>query len=263
MRGVLHLHTVYSDGEFTLPALKDICRSANCAFACVTDHAESFDQEKLQKYIEECQALSDAKFCFIAGLEFECEQRMHVLGYGVAALAGTQDPQQVIHHIAKHGGISVIAHPKDAFFPWIEKFSQLPDGIEAWNTKYDGRYAPRPSTFALISRLQLRKPELRAFYGQDLHWRKQFRGLYVDAACATPEPKPVLAALAAGRFHGVVGGVELPASGSLAARALRRFERVHWRSEQFRRLAKGLKDLAARCGFGIPASIKTQLRRFF
>jgi hypothetical protein len=31
-------------------------------------------------------------------------------------------------------------------------------GIETWNSKYDGRYAPRSGTFALLQRLRQRAP---------------------------------------------------------------------------------------------------------
>src|SRR5262249_2878632 len=162
----------------------------------VTDHAEAFDQAKRDEYVAECARLSDERFRFIAGLEYGCRDRMHVLGYGVTDLLATIEPEEVIGEIARRGGVSVIAHPTDSPFPWIEGRSVLPAGIEAWNTKYDGRYAPRPRTFALLRRLQQQAPGLLAFYGQDLHWRNQFRGLYTVVRCAAPVREEVLAALA-------------------------------------------------------------------
>ncbi|HEX8723195.1 MAG TPA: PHP domain-containing protein, partial [Pyrinomonadaceae bacterium] len=176
-RAVFHCHSTYSDGECTLAELRELFVAEGVDFACMTDHAEFFDGERLRAYREECDALSDDAFRFVAGLEYECERRMHVLGYGVTTLAGTTDPQEVIRHIEAAGGVSVIAHPMDSMFDWIETFDALPDGVEAWNSKYDGRYAPRAGTFRLIGRLRARKPGLRAFYGTDLHWRHQYRGL--------------------------------------------------------------------------------------
>ena len=58
-------------------------RAAGCPFACVTDHAEAFDDVRLEAYRRECDEQSDERFRFIAGLEYGCEGRMHVLGYGV------------------------------------------------------------------------------------------------------------------------------------------------------------------------------------
>src|SRR5262249_48328702 len=157
--------------------LRRVYSALGCRFVCMTDHAEAFDAAKLSDYVAECARLSDDQFQFIAGLEFNCDRRMHVLGFGVTGLVETTDPQRVIRHIKQTGGLAVISHPMDSAFEWIETFDELPDGIETWNSKYDGRYAPRPQTFALLGRLQQRAPRMRAFYGQDLHWKRQHRGL--------------------------------------------------------------------------------------
>jgi predicted metal-dependent phosphoesterase TrpH len=183
----MHVHSTYSDGEFTLSELRHIFLDEGCAFVCMADHAEYFDAASVQEYIRECESLSDDKMRFIAGLEYECERRMHILGYGATKLTTSTEPCEVIRHIEEQGAFSVIAHPRDDFFPWIETFQTLPDAIETWNSKYDGRYAPRPGTFALVTRLQGRKPQLWAAYGQDLHWKKQFRGLFVQIECATAD----------------------------------------------------------------------------
>src|SRR6185503_2513711 len=154
LKVAIHCHSTYSDGEFTLAQLRDVFRAQGYDGVCMTDHAEWFDQTSIQKYVNECTELSDDEFCFVPGLEFECERRMHILGYGVTALVDFADPQQVIRHIEKHDGISVIAHPGDSMFDWIETFDVLPSGIEAWNSKYDGPLAPRSRTFQLLNRLQ-------------------------------------------------------------------------------------------------------------
>ncbi len=262
-QGALHVHSTYSDGEYTLSELRDVFLASGCAFACVTDHAEAFDAGKLAAYRAECERLSDARFRFIAGLEYECRERMHVLGYGVTELLGTVDPEEVIAAIAARGGLPVIAHPRDAHFPWIESFAVLPGGIEAWNSKYDGRYAPRPRTFALVGRLRRRRPDLLALYGQDLHWRNQYRGLYTVVGCAAPEREEVLSALARGDFHGRKGRLELPSSGELPPGLLRRFGALNRLSGSAWRVLKGVKKLLDRCGARVPAGLKSRLRRMF
>ena len=134
--GVLHIHSTYSDGELTLAQLRRVFETAGCRFACVTDHAEAFDDVRLEAYRRECDEQSDERFRFIAGLEYGCEGRMHVLGYGVTTPIGSTDPQEVIRAIDAMGGVSVVAHPKGTMFPVIEAFEQLPQGIEVWNSKY-------------------------------------------------------------------------------------------------------------------------------
>jgi len=229
----------------------------------MTDHAESFDEHSLAAYMEECRALSDAKFRFIHGLEYECEQRMHILGYGAEKLASTQDPQAVIQHIGAQNAISVIAHPKDTFFPWIETFESLPAGIETWNSKYDSRYAPRPGTFALLRRLQQRKPGMLAFYGQDLHWKRQFHELFIELNCESNDAAQVLGALRRGEYSGVKGDLSLASSGNLPESLLAEFAKQHRKSDRMRNIFKSGKKALDRLGIKVPASVKAKLRGLF
>ncbi len=263
LKGAIHIHSTYSDGEFTLPELRALFIAEGCSFVCMTDHAEWFDQRSLGAYLAECAALSDDKFRFVHGLEYECEQRMHILGYGADKLASTKDPQQVIRHIDAQNAVSVIAHPKDSFFAWIETFETLPAGIETWNSKYDSRYAPRPGTFALLLRLQQCKPEMLAFYGQDLHWKKQFHGLFVQLTCESNEPAEILNALRRGEYSGVKDDMSLPSSGKLSADLLAEFERQHRKSDRMRNVFKSGKKALGRMGIKVPASVKAKLRGIF
>lgn len=263
LKGALHVHSTYSDGDFSLAELREVFRADGCRFVCMTDHAEAFDASKLKAYQEECRALSSDEFLFVAGLEYECERRMHILGYGAQRLANSKSPQTVIRDIEDQGAIPVIAHPKDEFFPWIEEFEVLPQGIEAWNSKYDGRYAPRPQTFALLERLRARKPDLHAFYGLDLHWRKQYRGLFVELSGGMPKAEDILSALAAGAYVARKAGLQLPSSGVMPADLLAEFSEVQKKSHRMRGVIKDGKKVLDRLGIQVPASLKAQLRRIF
>jgi len=263
LKGALHIHSTYSDGEFTLAELRQIFLAEGCSFVCMTDHAEYFDEARLQVYSEECGSLSDDKLRFVVGLEYECEKRMHILGYGANALARSKDPQSVIRDIDAQGAVSVIAHPKDEFFPWIESFETLPRGIETWNSKYDGRYAPRPDTFALLRKLVERGANMHAFYGQDLHWKKQFRGLFVELECESLQPAGVIRALVEGKFSGQKNDLKLPSSGILPEGLLAQFGRAHDKSHRMWRRLKDGKKALDEAGIKVPESIKAQLRRIF
>lgn len=260
-KGALHIHSTYSDGEFTLAELREVFLAAGCDFACVTDHVEYFDAEKVREYAEECAALSDERFCLIAGLEYSCLGRIHILGYGFTALLDTIEPEEVIQRIGAGGGIAVIAHPRDAAFEWIETFRVSPDGIETWNSKYDGRYAPRPGTFQLLQRLQQRRPTMCAFYGQDLHWRHQCRDLLTIVRAVVSNREAILAALARGDFCGSKDEFELPSTGKLPEAMLEKFATLHKRASLLRGWMKHCKDMAERWGLSIPARLKSQLRR--
>jgi predicted metal-dependent phosphoesterase TrpH len=263
IRAAMHLHSTWSDGDFTLDELRDVFVGAGCDVAFITDHADAFDQERVTLYVEDCARLSDDHFRFVPGLEFSCEDRMHILGYGVTTLTPDLDPEQVIRHIVEHEGLPVIAHPRDAHFERIEALRTLPSGIEAWNTKYDGRYAPRRRTFEMIARLRRHDPALRAFYGLDLHWRAQYRGLLVHIDAASTERRALIDALAAGRFAGIRGDLHLPSSGELDESVLRTFDRAHRRSNALRAGFRAAKWIADRFGARVPDIVKARLRRIF
>jgi hypothetical protein len=263
LKGAIHIHSTYSDGEFSLPELRALYIAEGCSFVCMTDHAEWFDDDSLTAYIQECATLSDGNFRFVHGLEYECEQRMHILGYGAEKLASTQDPQQVIRHIDSQNAISVIAHPKDVFFPWIESFETLPAGIETWNSKYDSRYAPRPGTFVLLQKLQQRKPGMLAFYGQDLHWKKQFHGLFVQLNCQSNETAQILNALRQGKYSGLKDDISLSSSGKIRADLLAEFDRQHRKSDRMRNVFRLSKKALDRMGIKVPALVKAKLRGIF
>ena len=263
MKGAAHVHSTYSDGEFTLPELRQIFVAEGCAFICMNDHAEYFDADLLGKYIAECESLSDEKLFFVPGLEYECERRMHILGYGATRRIDSKDPETVIREIELQGAVSVIAHPKNEFFDWIMGFQVLPQGIETWNSKYDGRYAPRRETFALLQQLTKRRPAMHAFYGQDLHWKKQFRELFVEMGSPVSKPEDVLGALVNGNYHGVKGELVLPSSGVLDEDQLAKFASAHAVSYSMWRFLKRGKEILDRMGIGVPESVKSQLRRIF
>lgn len=263
LKAAIHCHSTYSDGEFTLAELRDLFTSAGYQVVCMTDHAESFDTDKLRAYVEDCESLSDERFRFVAGLEFECERRMHILGYGVTQLVDSVVPEEVISHIENQGGVSVIAHPGDSMFDWIETFRVLPSGIETWNSKYDGPRAPRPRTFQLLHRLQERKPDMKAFYGQDLHWRKQHRDLFNLIDSTSAKRDSIVEAFRTGKYQGRIEETDLPSSGELPKSLLENYDAINMRYMRKRKVFERLKKMSGNLGKGLPAPIKAQIRKRF
>lgn len=263
VKGALHAHTTFSDGEFSLDELRHAYAGLGYRFVCLSDHAEYFDEHKVAQYRAEIERLSDASFCFVAGLEYECPERMHILGLGTTALFGTRDPQEVIRAIESEGGVSIIAHPRAQDFGRIEALAFPPAGIEVWNSKYDGRYAPRTETFELVRRMRERHPGVRAYYGQDLHFRHQYTGLHVDVDSAELDAASIISTLREGRYIARGGDVILTPEGSLEPSLAKRFEHRNRRSRQMGRFAKRSKSVLDALGVRIPAALKGQLRRLF
>ena len=263
LRAAMHVHSTWSDGEMPLRDVRDRFVADGCQLVCMADHADTFDNDKLAAYVAECRALSDTRVRVLPGLEFSCAGRMHIVGYGITALVDSADPAVVIDHVRRTGGVSVIAHPAPEHLGQIPAFPVLSDGIEAWNTKYDGSAAPRPAVFELIGMLRKREPHLLAFYGLDYHWKQQFRGMLVDVTLEGPDEQAVLDALRRGRFTAIVGEWRLPSDGNIPPELLEEFGRRNERSSRVRRVLRRVKKLGAPVSRLLPAGVKSQLRRFF
>lgn len=260
-RAALHLHSTWSDGELTLDALRELLLRRGYAWALMADHAPFFDEHRAAEFAAECAAHSDDRLRFIPGLEFDGPDRMHIVGYGVTRPLGPAEPEEIIAHIRTEGGVSVIAHPKLEHFPRLRALASPPDGIEVWNAKYDGRFAPRPATFELLREIRRDHPHVLAFYGLDLHWRRQFAALSTRIKHAA-DPDAVLNALRAGAFTGHHGRLVLPSDGRLDDALLAGFQRRQRWHSALRRLAHGANRGIQRLGGGVPAPLKAQARRW-
>ena len=111
-KGVLHVHSVFSDGEESLDRLMDRLRLAGMTFAAVSDHAEVFDDERMKDYTQACNALSTLSFVVIPGLEFALHGgEIHILGYGITRRVRFKTVDELVDGIHEAGGIAVLAHP--------------------------------------------------------------------------------------------------------------------------------------------------------
>ncbi|PYS30289.1 MAG: hypothetical protein DMG11_05810, partial [Acidobacteria bacterium] len=83
-KGVLHVHSVFSDGDQSLDRLAELLKQFGMSFAAVSDHAEVFDDQRMELYVRVCESLSDQGFLMIPGLEFALHGgNLHILGYGI------------------------------------------------------------------------------------------------------------------------------------------------------------------------------------
>jgi hypothetical protein len=262
-RVALHVHSSYSDGEFSIPELREVFLRLGCRAVLMSDHADFFTADKVAAYVEDCARASSTGLLFLPGLEYTCQRGMHILGYGMRSLVDSTDPECVIAHIRESGGVAVIAHPRDDMFPWIEQFQVRPHGIEVWNSKYDGRYAPRPGTFALVGRMRGRGDVIWGFYGQDLHWHKQARTLFTELETSVESERDILRQLEGGLFAGRKDDLQLSSNGDLDPALARRFHVVHHRARRMRQWMVLVKKATGPIGRNIPAPIKAQLRRLF
>jgi len=217
MRGVLHVHSLFSDGEESLERIVQTFRDSGMSFIAVSDHAEVFNERRMQEYVANCDSLSSQHFLVIPGLEFALKGgSLHILGYGITRRVAASSMEQLVDGIHDAGGIAVLAHPPVGSINMIGSIKGKLDGIEVWNCRYDGTVAPRAESFQLLRRVRKSNLKAAAYCGIDLHQIAQARKpVYADVETAVLEENEILNALRAGRFtiHG--GKTAIPSSGNL------------------------------------------------
>lgn len=217
LKGILHVHSIYSDGEESLESLVGIFKQSGMDFVAVSDHAEVFDDVRMQQYVRLCESLSSASFIAIPGLEFALHGGdTHILGYGVPCRVRAATLEKLVDGIHKVGGIAVLAHPPAGSINLIDSIKSKLDGVEVWNGRYDGIYSPRADSFQLLRRIRTVNTNASAFGGIDLHKvRQAHRPIYVEVQTDALHPTSILDALRTGKFSVRGSNMTIPADGRL------------------------------------------------
>ena len=216
-KGVLHVHSVFSDGDQSLDRLAELLKQCGMSFAAVSDHAEVFDDQRMEQYVRVCESLSDQGFLMIPGLEFALHGgNLHILGYGITRRVRFKSMDQLVDGIHEGGGIAVLAHPPAGSTNMIGPIKAKLDGIEVWNGRYDGTHAPRADSFQLLRRIRAVNAKAAAYGGIDLHKTDQARKpIYVEVEAARLERDAIISALLAGQFTVRGNNMVIPSTGNL------------------------------------------------
>jgi histidinol phosphatase-like PHP family hydrolase len=96
-RGLIHIHTTYSyDGTVSLPDFAEIAKSRGINFIILTEHAEDFDDKKMQVLVNGCTNATHDDFLVIPGLEFNINNEIYILGIGIETFIDERDPEELI-----------------------------------------------------------------------------------------------------------------------------------------------------------------------
>lgn len=263
-KAALHLHTTYSDGELTPEELKAFFQKKGFQCLIMSDHAEALDSNKMEEYVARCRALSDDRFCIVPGLEFAYDFEngsLHLLGFGVAKYQREEAPVKMIETIHRLGGVAVLAHPYPPLMPQIAPMKGTLDGIELWNTKYNGRLAPALWNYHLLKEVRGRRPEVLGFYGTDFHWKTQYAEMAVWIEAEALTPPLLLAALRNGKFYAEKEGMRLTPDGSLTPRQEASFERKERLYRIWRKMVVGARAPFKTLRIPIPRRLKAMARK--
>lgn len=210
-RGFIHIHTTYSyDGTFSLSDLRDLVKKRRYDFMLLTEHAEDFDDEKMQMLVDECRHASDEHFLVIPGLEFNIKDEIHLLGTGITKNFHERDPGILIQKIHENGGIAILAHTAD--YKKDIPYAQLKDVdfIEIWNPRYGERLSPSMKSIKILHEFRNMKTTFIASGGLDLHKPRDLVPVYQVVFSDGLNQKDIINSLKQGKFTTTNGFIELP-----------------------------------------------------
>jgi hypothetical protein len=169
----------------------------------IGEHSQDMDDRRINVLIDECAANSDPSFRMIPGIEFTCDNGMHILGVGVTQLSELRSPVEIAGHIRREQGYGVLAHPTRFGWKCDPEILRAVDAAEIWNVGYDGKYVPSVDAARNFAMLRQANPELHAIASHDLHFREAFYNVAVEMELPELTTAAVISSLRAGEYRNV------------------------------------------------------------
>ncbi len=201
VKGALHIHSKFShDGKLTLAAIAQLYRSQGFQFVCISEHSEDMDERKIVALRHECESLSGADFCMVSGVEYSCENALHIVGVGCDRVLDTSNPVRLVGAIREAAAFAVLAHPRRIRWSCSPDLASMLNAVEVWNVRYDGKYLPSPEALDFFNHIKALNPKLLAVAGDDFHGLGGFYPLSVRMSVNSLDRDSVLKELIGGRY---------------------------------------------------------------
>lgn len=201
-KGIIHVHSNLSyDGQHSLDEIAAFAKKRGYSFVGMSEHSDTLDAEKVAAYVKECGRVSTPECLIIPGIEFTCDNNLHLLGFGVKGYTDSKDPVEVAQFIQRSGGVAVVAHPKRYQYQIPPALVPFLNGIEVWNAGYDGRFVPNDCSLKMLQALRSASGPLSAFGGQDFHAMKEHTHIRVSIRAEYLTADAVLKQFREGKFQ--------------------------------------------------------------
>jgi hypothetical protein len=125
--GVIHVHTVASDGSGTVADVMHAAEKANLSFIAITDHNVAMTESGLAEDPPDLPIISGEEFSTNAG---------HFIALGIPASWSqpkTKDDRTLLAAAGSVGAFRVLAHPFHPHAPWTDWKTNDFEGMEIWN----------------------------------------------------------------------------------------------------------------------------------
>jgi hypothetical protein len=254
IRGIVHCHSEHSfDARMSYAELREYFLGKGLSFACMTEHIEYLDQEKIDAILAGCEEHSDDEFLFVPGIEMDYF-KIYFLGVRPTRV-DFSDHRSIFDSLHPNAELCILSHPIKARYRYPQWLIDLCDGVEVLNTKHDGRHYLRPQSERLLAQVRKYRPHAVGVAGMDFHSPKQYSGAHLALRESVPLTREaVLGAIRSGAFDIWMNGRKLSDVGAVERNWLRM--RIH-AMDIAHRVNKAMAD----AGFRVPGPIRKLLRK--
>jgi len=135
-KGVLHVHSTYSDGQKTIPEIAAIANELDLDFLLMTDH------NTLQSRLDGLEGWYGHVLLGIGSELNDADDKNHYMAFNInEPIPFGLSAESYVNKVKEQGGFGIIAHPDESRahleayppYPWTIWESADYDGIEIWN----------------------------------------------------------------------------------------------------------------------------------
>ena len=205
-RGAFHAHSSFSyDGRDSLERIAGELRRRGFHFLLLTEHDDKLTAESFARVVASAEEHSGPDFLIIPGLEIRCWRRAreqwHIAALGLREWVPRGSITEVVTAIQAAGGLAIFLHPYKHSALLNPAELAIFDGIEIWNGKFDGFYAPQARTVRLFRALQRTGRPAFFYCGHDLHAIEGIAPLALEVESEALNVESIIAELRRGEFY--------------------------------------------------------------
>ena len=262
LEGISHAHTTYSyDGKLPIKEFKEFFKEQGTEFVLITEHSDFIEPKDALRFIKDCHNLSDGTITLIPGFEVPYKDA-HILMIGVTGfLKNGQNSAEELKEWRKLAKLAVWAHPHRNRYLLYDAIKEVIDGVEVWNSQYDGKYVPRMKVLNSLKGLRLRKDNVYAFGGLDFHRPEHNQGPMLVLEVDRNEEGQIIEALKTGKYVIKSRQVTIDATGHVLKGAPLLMNVISGLSVGSITFLKKVSAFAAKFHLPVPKGIKVALRK--
>jgi hypothetical protein len=135
LKGVYHMHSIFSDGKGTIDEITQAAASLNLDFVILTDHGRpNLQSSTCSTWLNNVLLIGGSEFSLNCG-------HLAAMGFKIPDYIFPPEPQEAIDEVISDKGVCFISHPFDDKVPWTDWDISRFTGLEVLSSYSEARRA--------------------------------------------------------------------------------------------------------------------------